>query len=334
MQRETGSQTRVAGAVSQVRDVVSKIPGAQALFSSLMDKRFELKANAMQGAVYHETNYILKPYAGPCVTTVHDLSYIRYPHCHPDHLIQWLTDNLPKSLARADRIITVSDIVREELIEQFNIAEDKVCTVYEGVDAGYRPRAEAETKDTLSGLGLAHKRYVLLTATLEPRKGIDTLLDAWAQLPQWLRLEYPLILTGASGWRNKALVEKLALHVREGTVRHLGYVPSDVLAILFSGASVFCYPSLYEGFGLPVLDAMSSGVPVICRAGTSMAEFAQGACMLCDTGEPRELAAKLETLLSSQLTQEAWAAKGLQQSAKFSWQRCAAQTAEVYRQIA
>jgi glycosyltransferase involved in cell wall biosynthesis len=327
------ASSRVAGAMSLMRDTVSKFPGAQTLFSSVMDQRFERTANAIPGAVYHETNFILKPFAGPCVTTVHDLSYIRYPHCHPDHLVDWLTHNLPKSLDRADCVITVSDLVREELIEHFKLAEEKVCTVYEGVEACYRPRTEAQTADVLSGLGLHHKQYVLLCATLEPRKGIDVLLDAWSQLPDWLRRAYPLILTGSSGWRNEALVEKLATHVKEGTVRHLGYVPSDVLAVLFSGATVFCYPSLYEGFGLPVLDAMSSGVPVICRAGTSMAEFAQGACMLCDSDKPEELAANLEILLSSQSTRDEWAGKGLRQASHFSWERCAAQTAQVYQQV-
>ena len=126
---------------------------------------------------------------------------------------------------------------------------------------------------------------------------------------------------------------KLAALMAEGTVRYLGYVPADVLSVLFSGATVFCYPSVYEGFGLPVLDAMSSGVPVICRAGTSMAEFSQGACVLCNTGEPEELAFNLESLLCSQSLRDHWAEKGERQAALFSWERCAAETAEIYREV-
>ena len=333
IRREPHARSRLSDAVTRLRGAISKIPAAKSLYSSVMNRRFERTANAIRGAVYHETNYILNPYKGPCVTTVHDLSYIRYPHCHPDHLVEWLTANLPKSLDRADRVLTVSNVVREELIGHFNIPEEKVLTVYEGVAAGYKPRTAEQTADVLSSLGLHHKQYVLLSATLEPRKGIDVLLDAWGLLPLQQRRECPLILTGSSGWRNEALLAKLAAHVREGTVRHLGYVPSDVLSVLFSGASVFCYPSFYEGFGLPVLDAMSSGVPVICRAGTSMAEFAQGACLLCDTGEPAELAVNLESLLNSQSMQSSWAEKGLCQAAQFSWERCAHETASVYREI-
>jgi alpha-1,3-rhamnosyl/mannosyltransferase len=229
--------------------------------------------------------------------------------------------------------LTVSNIVREELIEHFSIPEQKVRTVYAGVEACYRPRSEEQTSSVLTQLGLQHKRYVLLTATLEPRKGIDVLLDAWSLLPESLRRDIPLVLTGSPGWRNETLMEKLAALMAKGTVRHLGYVPADVLAVLFSGATVFCYPSVYEGFGLPVLDAMSSGVPVICRAGTSMAEFSQGACVLCDTGEAEELAFNLERLLCSQSLRDGWSEKGRRQAALFSWERCAAETAEVYRLV-
>jgi glycosyltransferase involved in cell wall biosynthesis len=317
--------------IAKTRAAIGTIPGMKALYSYVMDKRFERTANAIQGAVYHETNYILKPYAGPCVTTVHDLSHIRYPQFHPPNVIEWLGNHLPRSLSRADCIITVSDLVRDELIQHFNVPAEKVRTVYEGVEECYKPRTEDLTSEVLSSFGLSHKQYVLLVATLEPRKGIDVLLDAWCLLPEALRQSFPLVLTGSSGWRNAALVQKISTLVAQGTVRNLGYVPAEVLPILFSGAAVFSYPSVYEGFGLPVLDAMSSGVPVICRAGTSMSEFAQGSCVLCDTGEPQELALNIEMLLHSQVVRDQWAQKGIARAAQFSWERCAAETAEIYR---
>ncbi len=319
--------------VAQIRAAIGKIPGSKALYSFVMDKRFERTANNIANAVYHETNYILKPYAGACVTTVHDLSHIRYPQFHPPHLVEWLERALPQSLDRADRIITVSDIVRNELLEHFDLPENKVHTVYEGVEARYMPRPESQTSALLSRFGLAHKQYVLHVATLEPRKGIEVLLDAWCLLPESLRRAFPLVMTGSSGWKNSAFLERIDALIASGTVFHLGYVPADDLPILFSGAAVFSYPSVYEGFGLPVLDAMSSGVPVICRAGTSMAEFSQGSCLLCDTGEPEELAVKLQFLLECQTERYEWGKKGIAQAAQFSWERCAAETTEIYRQI-
>jgi len=335
LKAETGGKEKSVKdmAVAKFRAAIGKIPGSQALYSVLMDKRFERTANEISNAVYHETNYILKPYAGACVTTVHDLSHIRHPQFHPPHRVKWLEHHLPLSLHRADRIITVSDLVRHELLEHFELPEQKVHTVYEGVEERYVPRTESQTMTVLSGLGLLHKQYVLLVATLEPRKGVDVLLDAWCLLPETLRRAFSLVMTGSSGWRNSALLERIRSLIAGGTVRHLGYVSADVLPVLFSGAAVFTYPSVYEGFGLPVLDAMSSGVPVICRAGTSMAEFSQGCCLLCDTGEPEELAAKLEILLESQAARTEWGKKGIAQAAQFSWERCAAETTEIYRQI-
>jgi len=335
LKAESGKSEKSMGdiAVEQLRAAIGRIPGTKALYSFVMDKRFERTANDISDAVYHETNYILKPYAGACVTTVHDLSHIRYPQFHPPHLVEWLERFLPLSLGRADRIITVSDLVRHELLDHFDLPENKVYTVYEGVEERYMPRCESQTSTVLSSFGLLHKQYVLLVATLEPRKGIDVLLDAWCLLPDSLRRAFPLVMTGSSGWRNSALLDRIAALIAGGTVRHLGYVPADVLPILFSGATVFTYPSVYEGFGLPVLDAMSSGVPVICRADTSMAEFSQGSCLLCDTGEPEELAEKLEILLDSQSARYEWGNKGIAQAAQFSWERCAAETTEIYRQI-
>ena len=320
-----------ARAIARIRKAIGAVPGVQPLYDHLMDRRFERYANTINDAIYHETNYILKPYTGPCVTTVHDLSHIRYPEFHPPHVIEWLGSNLARSLDRADRVITVSNVVRDELLEYYGIPAGKVHTVYEGVDDRYRSRTPQETFSVLSGFRLNHKGYVLLVATLEPRKGIDVLLDAWALVPADLRKAYPLVLVGSRGWRNSVLVDRMAAFMEEGTVRHLGYISSDDLPVVFAGAALFSYPSVYEGFGLPVLDAMRSGVPVICRAGTSMAEFAEGACMLCDTGEPEELAMKLESLLQNREERDAWVEKGLRQAAKFSWHRCAAETAEIYR---
>lgn len=319
--------------VARFRELVGKVPGTQAVYDSIMAKRFEQHANAIPNAVYHETNYILKPYAGPCVTTVHDLSHLRFPEFHPAHVVQWLEKSLTATFERADHVITVSNIVRDEILTHYDVPAERVSTIYEGVDAAYIPRDKSLTEAVLSSYGLDHAGYVLLVATLEPRKGIDVLLQAWDLLPKELRLQYPLVLTGSSGWRNEEIQQHIERFSAEGSVRHLGYVPSDHLPSLFSGAAVFSYPSVYEGFGLPVLDAMSSAVPVVCRAGTSMAEFAEGSCVLCDTGSPEELAQHLQQLLQDEGLRKEWGERGRLQSQKYSWQRCAAQTSEIYQKI-
>ncbi|MEZ5503749.1 MAG: glycosyltransferase [Halioglobus sp.] len=117
--------------IAATRQVIGALPGAKPLYARIMDRRFERRANALSGAVYHETNYVLKPYKGPCVTTVHDLSHIRFAQFHPRHVIDWLDRGLPASLERADCVITVSNLVRDELLQHFDIPECKVRTVYE-----------------------------------------------------------------------------------------------------------------------------------------------------------------------------------------------------------
>lgn len=334
--RDTPSGSAVSTAqrhTANLRELIGKIPGTKAVYDRVMDMRFERFARQQVGAVYHETNYILKPYDGPCITTVHDLSHVRYPQYHESHVVRRLDALLPDSLARADRVITVSDVVRNELLDHYQLAPEKVRTVYEGVDPQYSPRPPSETNAVLNAHGLEHNGYILMVATLEPRKGIGTLLDAWARLPLALRESCPLVLVGSKGWGNAELRNRLEGFYAQGTVMHLGYVPSAVLPMLFAGARVFCYPSVYEGFGLPVLDAMSSGVPVICRAGTSMAEFAEGACVLCESGEPEELAQHLEALMVDAELQASWGQKGNEQSKKFSWERCAKETQSIYAEL-
>ncbi len=318
----------------RLRELIGRVPGVKATYDYLLSRRFEQYANTVANSVYHETNYILKPFKGPSITTVHDLSHLRFPEFHADNVVRWLEASMEASLARADRVITVSNVVRDELLEHYDLPPERVSVIYEGVEAGYRPRDPDEAASVLSSYELAHGGYVLLVATLEPRKGIDVLLEAWAQLPEETRREFPLVLTGSKGWRNEAIRERMETFIAEGSVKYLGYVPADHLPSLYSGAAVFAYPSVYEGFGLPVLDAMSSGVPVICRAGTSMAEFSAGACLLCETGEAEELAGKISFLLASDSQRAEWGERGRARAADFSWSRCARETAAVYAEFA
>lgn len=330
---EHGDAGAVARAVQGIRTGIGYIPGSKTLYDALMTRRFTRFANTLPGAVYHETNYILKPFDGPCVATVHDLSHVRHPEFHKPEIVAALNRQLPRSVARADHIIVDSDVVRDELLAHFNLPAERVTTVYAGFDDRYRPRSEQECAAVLAQLGLRYQKYVLMVATLEPRKGIDVLLEAWEELPAAIRDEYTLVLAGSSGWHNEAIMRKLHAMIAQGGVKYLGYADAQLLPQLFSAAAVFSYPSVYEGFGLPVLDAMASGVPAVCRAGTSMAEFAQGHCVLCETGAAEELAVQLTGLLVDTAERQAWGARGLKQAQRLTWARCAAQVRAIYAQL-
>lgn len=299
----------------------------------LRNAQLRLRASQLRGYVYHEPNFMLKTHSGPSVATIHDLSFIHYPQFHPQKRVDWLSSQLPKTLARADFLITDSDEIRNELISDMGVSSNRVRTVYLGAAEAYRPQTTEQTRTTLEPYGLKHGRYVLFVGTLEPRKGVDTLIDAWCRLPKALREEFPLVLAGAPGWHNEALNNRIrVLEISHG-LRQLSFVPGNDLPTLYAGATVFAYPSLYEGFGLPVLEAMSCGVPVICTADTSMAEFTEGSALLVDRGNHEQLTAHLGELLANEPYRNAFAEAGLARSKYFSWKRCAQQTLEIYREV-
>lgn len=299
----------------------------------LRDAQLRMRTRQLRDHVYHEPNFILKTHAGPSVSTIHDLSFIHYPQLHPRKRVEWLSAQLPKTLKRADFLITPSNIIREELIRDFGVSADKIKAVYLGASPVYHPQTPEQTQPTLEHYGLTHGRYVLFVGTLEPRKGIDTLLDGWSRLPKSLREEFPLVLAGAPGWQNKTLADRIKTLETTHGLRSLSFVPNSDLPTLYAGAAIFAYPSLYEGFGLPVLEAMCCGVPVICTAETSMAEFTQGGALLIERGNDEELAAQLEGLLSNESRRLDLAKIGLLRSKDFSWNRLAQETMEIYRRV-
>lgn len=326
--RDNGSAPR-----TPLRDMLRNWSFAYRVRELLRNAQLQMRASQRRDFVYHEPNFILKAHSGPCVATIHDLSFIHHPHFHPKKRVEWLTAQLPKTLKRADFLITDSNLVRDELIGDFGVSADKVKTVYLGASQAYRPQTPEQTRETLNRYGLQHGRYVLFVGTLEPRKGVDTLIDGWCRLPAALREQYPLVLAGAPGWHNQALNERIkALETSHG-LRQLSFVPGDDLPALYAGAAVFAYPSLYEGFGLPVLEAMQCGVPVICSADTSMSEFAQGSAWLVERGNAEQLSVQLNDLLSNEAQRLQLAEAGLQRAAAFSWKRCAEETLEIYRSV-
>lgn len=299
----------------------------------LRDVQLHLRSGSVRSHIYHEPNFMLKAHKGTSVATIHDLSFIHYPQFHPRKRVEWLSSQLPKTLARADFLITDSNIIRDELISDFGVSADRVRTVYLGASLAYAPQSAEQTQAVMQRHNVQHGRYILFVGTLEPRKGVDTLLDAWSALPRPLREEYPLVLAGAPGWQNQALEARIkALQASHG-LRQLSFVPGNDLPALYAGAAVFTYPSLYEGFGLPVLEAMRSGVPVICTADTSMAEFAQDSVRLIERSNAEQLRAHLQDLLNDTAARQQLAHHGLQRASVFSWKRCAQETLEIYRLV-
>ncbi|WP_433739398.1 glycosyltransferase family 4 protein [Pseudomonas putida] len=283
--------------------------------------------------LYHSPNYYLPPFSGRSVATFHDLSPFTWAHCHAPQLVRYLQKELKTTLVRADALITDSEFTRQELASYFSWPIERIHTVPLASSPEFYPRPPEKLKATLARHGLEVDGYSLFVGTIEPRKNIETLLAAYSRLPLAVRTRWPLVLTGYHGWRNDVIHQKLETARREGWAHYLGFVPSEDLPLLFAGARLFAFPSLYEGFGLPVLEAMSSGVPVVCSNSSSLPEVAGDAALMCAPMDVNELT----RLIERGLTDEAWRAtavvSGIRHAQGFSWERCARETLQVYRRV-
>jgi alpha-1,3-rhamnosyl/mannosyltransferase len=295
-----------------------------------------LRKQALKGHgdfLYHSPNYYLPPFAGRSVATFHDLSPFTWSHCHAPQLVRYLQKELKTTLGRADALITDSDYTRNELADYFSWPIERIYTVPLASSAEFHPRTTDELKSTLSRHGLEVDGYSLFVGTIEPRKNITTLLDAYSRLPLDVRKRWPLVLTGYHGWRNESIHQRLESAKREGWAYYLGFIPGEDLPLLFAGARLFTFPSLYEGFGLPVLEAMSSGVPVVCSNSSSLPEVAGNAALMCDAMDTETLTGLIRRGLEDQAWRASAIEQGLLHAAKFSWERCAMNTLEVYKMV-
>ncbi|MCY0109708.1 glycosyltransferase family 4 protein [Pseudomonas monsensis] len=283
--------------------------------------------------LYHSPNYYLPPFAGRSVATFHDLSPFTWAHCHAPQLVRYLQKELKTTLVRADALITDSEFTRQELASYFSWPVERIHTVPLASSPEFYPRPLEALRSVLARHGLEPGGYTLFVGTIEPRKNIETLLVAYSRLPLAVRTRWPLILTGYHGWRNDTIHEKLESARREGWAHYLGFVPSEDLPVLFAGARLFAFPSLYEGFGLPVLEAMSSGVPVVCSNSSSLPEVAGNAALMCAAMDVDELTRLIERGLTDQAWREIAVVNGMKHAQGFSWERCARETLRVYRKV-
>ncbi|MFM0314110.1 glycosyltransferase family 1 protein [Paraburkholderia nemoris] len=287
----------------------------------------------MRGHVFHSPNYFLPEPVDSGIVTVHDLSVFKYPETHPAARIRHFEKGFASTLARATHLITDSEATRSEVIDYFGWSSERITAIGLGARSEFRPRDVLGVASVLSGYGLVHGEYSLCVSTLEPRKRIDRLLAAYLDLTPALRARYPLVLVGSAGWLSETLREQIERGEREGWLRYLGFVEEAVLPLLYSGARAFLYPSIYEGFGLPVLEAMASGVPTLTSNSSSLPEVADGSAWLAEPDDHDLLCEGIEQVLCDDSWREAAVARGLQVASRLTWERCAKRTLDVYRRF-
>jgi len=289
----------------------------------------------MPADLFHVTDYRIVRMDCPVVATLHDALPIKYPEwCNPRlrKVKNWLQR---KATAKADHVIALSCFAIDELVECFGVNPQQVSVVYCGVDDEWlEPADNAAVAATLAAYQL-NPGYFLTVGTLQPRKNVERLLDAWLMLPKALRDERALVVVGARGWRCEALVARLEAARAEGeNVVWLDKVTDpQALRHLYLGAGVFAFPSLYEGFGIPVVEAFASRVPVVASNASSLPEVTQGAALEVDPLDTATMAEALHTLVRDARERARCIAAGRARAEQLTWQATARQTADVYRAV-
>ena len=314
---------------SIVRARLARLNTLVKLYGAITPHIYQWRLRNHKDYLFHSPNYFLPNFEGPSIATVHDLSTVIYPNFHPVARVCFMNSELPKTINRADHLITDSEYIRNQIIEYFSVAPSRVTAISLGVDIMYHPRRHEETENILAQYGLTHGSYCLCVATIEPRKNIEKLIEAHQSLPDSLKEKYPLVLIGSAGWNSEHIHKKIKSLIGP-SLFYLQYIPQFHLYSVYSGAILFTFLSIYEGFGLPVLEAMASGIPCLISEGTCLPEVAGDAALKVNPLDVDAIREKITQALHDEKWRTKAATAGLKRSAEYSWDHCYIQTRKLY----
>ncbi len=300
-------------------------PAARILWEQLAQPRIlrQIEADLIHGPVF------VAPLLAPCpaVITIHDLSFMRFPHLFRPANRLYLTVMTRLSARRARRLIAVSAYTAAETNRLLGVEAERIDVVYHGVESRFHPRASSEIAAFRQRKGLP-ERFVLFVGTLEPRKNLVRLVEAFARVRDERTC---LVLAGGKGWLYAELLARIEALGLSNKILFPGYIANDELPWWYNAAIALAYPSLYEGFGLPVLEAQACGTPVLTSNASSLPEAAGDAALMVDPYDVDALASALSRLLTEIPLRHELRERGLVHAQQFSWPRTAQETARVYR---
>ena len=281
-------------------------------------------------AVFHGTNFeVPLRQVCPTVLTIHDLSMWLHPESHEKKLVRRARRRLPAMARAATMIITPTESVRREVNEHLQIPLETIVAVPEAARNCFRPIAAKRTTETRERLGIGDE-FLLFVGTVEPRKNLTTLLHAFEALLRTHRAPLQLVIAGRRGWLVDDFLDSLKDSPNANRIVLTGYLPDEDLCALYSSCAAFVYPSIYEGFGLPPLEAMACGAPVIAGDVPAIKEVVGAAARLVSPESVPGLTHALLDLLDSALARKEFSAAGVKQSAQYSWARTATASKRVY----
>ncbi len=283
--------------------------------------------------LFHSPDFVLPPLRrARTIVTVHDLSFMRYPQCAARGLVAYLNSVVPRSLRRADLILADSEWTRQDVVAMLGMPAGKIVVVPAGVGPEYHPISDQSLLDAVRQRYHLPQRFILHVGTLEPRKNLVRLIEAVRASTQ--SPDMRLVLVGGKGWLYEdifASVERLGL---AQNVIFPGYIAEADLPAVYNLATVFAYPSLYEGFGIPPLEAMACGTPVVCSNSSSLPEIAGDAALLIDPTDTEALADALQRALSDESLRADLRRRGVAQAQRFSWPAAAQKLLAAYNSLA
>jgi len=293
---------------------------------------FDAVAKPARYDLYHEPNHIPMVWHGPTITTIHDLSVLRFPQWHPADRVAWYEHEFERGLRQSAHFIAVSQFTKREMVELTGMAPERITVIHEAPREVFRPIPAEQARPVLHRLRLKGT-FFLFAGTIEPRKNLATVIAAYAQLPATLRQTHPLVIAGPTGWGDQAELARMARPLGD-EIRFAGYLHDEELAALYSTCTALVWPSLYEGFGLPPLECMACGRPVIVGNVASLPEVVADAAVLVDPQDPSQVREAMRQIAEDPQTAEVLAHRGRQRARQFSWRRCAEQHVAVYDRFA
>jgi glycosyltransferase involved in cell wall biosynthesis len=316
---------------------IRRLPLSRRLWTVLWHRlRVPLPVDLLMGPVdvFHAPDYVLPPLRqGKRVVTIHDLSFLRYPEGAEPRLATYLSRSVPRSVGEADLVVADSENTRQDVIELLGAPPDRVEVVYPGVGRAFRVIEDRPVLEQVAQAYGIHWPFILSVGTLEPRKNLGTLLDAYALLRRGGPLDHKLVIAGGKGWLYDGVfshVEELAL---KDDALFLDYVPEEDLPALYNLSDLLVFPSLYEGFGLPPLEAMACGTPVVTSDSSSLPEVVGEAGLMVPARDSVALAAMMGRVLSDAELRRDLVRKGLSRAAQFTWEVAGKKLLTLYRKL-
>ena len=293
---------------------------------------FKVGSKFIRPDIYHETNYILLPYSGPQVVTVFDMSIKRFPETHPKQRVTFFNEYFDKRIHNADHILAISEFTKREIIEFTNISPDKITVTH------LAPPENFYTPDSIKIERFKKQKqlpenFFLYLGNIEPRKNLITLIRAFEKFSV-KSPETHLVLAGEQTWLSEPVIKEIEKLKLENKVILPGYVAEDELPLWYASALAFLYPSKYEGFGLPVIESMAVGTPVITSNVSSLPEVAENAAVLIPPDDADAWAEAIAQLSEFPEKRAELKRVGIERAKTFSWKKCAKATFEVYKKTA